>query len=113
MLALVEAVALLRIIDRVDRVALLLEGFDDLASLAGGQFTYAADTVGYVFRVSYAGKPAAFLRGFRALYLALPVNTIIMGWVNLAMAKVLVVISFSSSTTFSALPKQVLRYRLF
>src|SRR5512140_297278 len=36
-----------------------------------------------------AGKPAAFLRGFRALYLALPVNTIIMGWVNLAMAKVL------------------------
>src|SRR3954470_10376323 len=37
----------------------------------------------------YAGKPAAFLPGFRALYLALPVNTIIMGWVNLAMAKVL------------------------
>ncbi len=37
----------------------------------------------------YAGKPAAFLRGFRALYLALPVNTIIMGWVFLAMAKVL------------------------
>lgn len=37
----------------------------------------------------YAGAPAAFLRGFRALYLALPVNTIIMGWVNLAMAKVL------------------------
>src|ERR1051326_2697922 len=37
----------------------------------------------------YSGKPAAFLRGFRALYLALPVNTIIMGWVNLDMAKVL------------------------
>src|ERR1035437_7982809 len=37
----------------------------------------------------YAGKPAAFLRGFRALYLALPVNTMITGWVNLAMAKVL------------------------
>src|SRR5205085_6104246 len=37
----------------------------------------------------YSGKPAAFLRGFRALYLALPVNTIIMGWVNLAMAKIL------------------------
>lgn len=37
----------------------------------------------------YSGKPAAFLRGFRALYLALPVNTIILGWVNLAMAKVL------------------------
>jgi Na+/proline symporter len=37
----------------------------------------------------YAGKPAAFLRGFRALYLAIAVNTIIMGWVNLAMAKIL------------------------
>ena len=37
----------------------------------------------------YAGRPAAFLRAFRALYLALPVNTIIMGWVFLAMAKVL------------------------
>ena len=37
----------------------------------------------------YSGKPAAFLRGFRALYLALPVNTLIMGWVNLAMAKIL------------------------
>src|SRR5437868_4575959 len=37
----------------------------------------------------YSGRPAAFLRGFRALYLALPVNTIIMGWVNLAMAKIL------------------------
>src|SRR5437016_1146640 len=37
----------------------------------------------------YAGKPAAFLRGFRALYLALLINTIIMGWVNLAMANIL------------------------
>lgn len=39
--------------------------------------------------IRYAGRPSAFLRGFRAVYLALPVNTIIMGWVNLAMAKVL------------------------
>ena len=37
----------------------------------------------------YAGRPATFLRGFRAVYLAFPVNTIIMGWVNLAMAKIL------------------------
>ena len=37
----------------------------------------------------YSGAPATFLRAFRAVYLALPVNTIIMGWVNLAMAKVL------------------------
>ncbi|MEK6289350.1 MAG: sodium:solute symporter family protein [Acidobacteriota bacterium] len=39
--------------------------------------------------VRYSGKPAAFLRGFRALYLGLPINCIIMGWVNLAMVKIL------------------------
>ena len=37
----------------------------------------------------YGGKPAAVLRGFRALYLALPVNLIIMGWVRRAMVTVL------------------------
>src|SRR5438876_11760129 len=37
----------------------------------------------------YSGRPAAFLRGFRALYLGLPINCIIMGWVNLAMVKIL------------------------
>ncbi len=37
----------------------------------------------------YSGKPAAFLRGFRAAYLGLLVNILIMGWVNLGMAKVL------------------------
>jgi Na+/proline symporter len=37
----------------------------------------------------YAGRPAAALRVFRALYLALPINLIIIGWVNLAMVKVL------------------------
>src|ERR1044072_447160 len=36
-----------------------------------------------------SGKPAAFLRGFRALYLGLPINCIILGWVNLAMVKIL------------------------
>src|SRR5499433_2972738 len=37
----------------------------------------------------YSGKPAAFLRGFRALYLGVPINCIILGWVNLAMIKIL------------------------
>ena len=37
----------------------------------------------------YSGRPAAFLRGFRAVYLGLLVNILIMGWVNLGMAKVL------------------------
>jgi SSS family solute:Na+ symporter len=39
--------------------------------------------------IRYGGKPATFLRGFRALYLALPVNLIILGWVTLAMVKIL------------------------
>jgi Na+/proline symporter len=37
----------------------------------------------------YSGRPAAFLRGFRALYLGVPINCIIIGWVNLAMLKIL------------------------
>jgi Na+/proline symporter len=40
-------------------------------------------------QLRYAGKPAAFLRGFRALYLGIPINCIILGWVNLAMMKIL------------------------
>src|SRR2546427_10194349 len=39
--------------------------------------------------IRYSGPPAAFLRGFRALYLGLLMNCIILGWVNLAMAKIL------------------------
>src|SRR5882762_405280 len=39
--------------------------------------------------IRYAGRPAAFLRGFRALYLGIPINCIILGWVNLAMVKIL------------------------
>lgn len=36
----------------------------------------------------YSGKSAAILRGFRAFYLAIPINCIAMGWVLLAMAKI-------------------------
>jgi SSS family solute:Na+ symporter len=39
--------------------------------------------------IRYSGKPAAFLRGFRAIYLGIPINCIILGWVNLAMVKIL------------------------
>jgi SSS family solute:Na+ symporter len=39
----------------------------------------------------YSGAPAAFLRGFRALYLALPINLIILGWVTRAMIKILTI----------------------
>jgi Na+/proline symporter len=37
----------------------------------------------------YGGKPAAFLRGFRAVYIALLVNSIIIGWVTGAMVTIL------------------------
>src|SRR5256884_6183514 len=33
----------------------------------------------------YSGKPAAFLRGFRAIYLGLLMNCLILGWVTKAM----------------------------
>jgi SSS family solute:Na+ symporter len=39
--------------------------------------------------VRYSGRPAAILRGFRALYLAIPINLIILGWVTAAMIKIL------------------------
>jgi Na+/proline symporter len=37
----------------------------------------------------YGGRPAAVLRGFRAVYLAIPINLIIMGWVTRAMVTIL------------------------
>ena len=41
--------------------------------------------------VRYSGKPAAALRGFRSLYLAIPINLIILGWVTRAMIKILTI----------------------
>ncbi len=37
----------------------------------------------------YSGKPAAFLRGFKAVYLGLFMNTLIIGWVNVALVTIL------------------------
>jgi solute:Na+ symporter, SSS family len=42
--------------------------------------------------IRYDGRPAAILRAFRALYLALPINMIIIGWVNVAMLTILNVV---------------------
>jgi len=36
----------------------------------------------------YTGKPAAFLRGFRAIYLGLLMNCVILGWVTKAMTSI-------------------------
>lgn len=41
----------------------------------------------------YGGKPASILRGFRAIYLAFPINCIILGWVTVGMAKILTVVT--------------------
>ena len=42
-----------------------------------------------LIELRYSGKAAKFLRGFRALYLAIPINCIILGWVTSAMAKII------------------------
>ncbi len=39
--------------------------------------------------IRYSGRSARFLRGFKALYLGIPVSCIIFGWVTLAMVKII------------------------
>ena len=39
--------------------------------------------------IRYSGKSASFLRGFKAIYLGVFMNCIIMGWVNVALAEIL------------------------
>lgn len=43
--------------------------------------------------IRYSGRPARILRGFRSLYLAFPINCIILGWVTVGMAKILTVLT--------------------
>jgi solute:Na+ symporter, SSS family len=42
--------------------------------------------------IRYSGKPAAFLRGFKALYLGLIMNCLILGWVTNAMVSIISVL---------------------
>ena len=42
--------------------------------------------------IRYAGRPAAFLRGFKALYLGLIMNCLILGWVTNAMVSIISVL---------------------
>ncbi|MCX6352640.1 MAG: hypothetical protein NTX03_12400 [Bacteroidetes bacterium] len=39
--------------------------------------------------IRYSGKPAAVLRGFKAVYLGLFMNSVIIGWVNVALVAIL------------------------
>ena len=42
--------------------------------------------------IRYGGKPAAFLRGFKSIYLGLFMNCFILGWVTRAMVSIITVI---------------------
>ena len=37
----------------------------------------------------YSGKPAAFLRGFKSIYMGIFLNAVVIGWVNVALAAIL------------------------
>jgi len=49
--------------------------------------------------IRYSGPAARFLRGFRAVYVGVVMNMIVIAWVNLAMAKILAVV-FPEVTLF-------------
>jgi Na+/proline symporter len=49
--------------------------------------------------IRYSGPAAKFLRGFRAVYIGIIMNMIVMAWVNLAMVKILAVV-FPNLTFF-------------
>lgn len=53
----------------------------------------------------YSGRPAAFLRGFRAIYLGLLMNCVILGWVTKAMTSII-------SVTFAGSPMLMTTKRL-
>ncbi len=57
--------------------------------------------------IRYSGKAARFLRGFRAVYIGLFMNAIVMAWVNLAMVKILQVM-FPGLTLFGFQEFQIL-----
>src|ERR1700752_1858978 len=51
----------------------------------------------------YSGKPAAFLRGFRAVYLGLLMNCLILGWVTKAMTSIVGSVFGKSESTSLAI----------
>jgi solute:Na+ symporter, SSS family len=54
--------------------------------------------------IRYSGKPARILRGFRSLYLAFPINCIILGWVTVGMAKIITVLFDAQHLVFEVGP---------
>lgn len=57
-----------------------------------------------LIELRYGGKPAAVLRGFKALYLGLLMNVLVIGWVNLAMITIITeFFGFDITTTYMIL----------
>ena len=52
-------------------------------------------------QIRYSGIAAVFLRGFKSLYFGLVINTLFIGWVNMALASIL-------SVFFDIPPKQII-----
>ncbi len=61
--------------------------------------------------IRYSGKAANFLRGFRAVYIGIFMNVIVIAWVNLAMLKILQVMfpefSINGQTSFMLLGNEM------
>lgn len=57
--------------------------------------------------IRYSGKEANFLRGFKAIYIGIGLNAVVMAWVNLAMVKILRVI-FPELTVFGISELEIL-----
>jgi solute:Na+ symporter, SSS family len=53
--------------------------------------------------IRYSGRPARFLRGFKALYLGIPVSCITFGWVTLAMVRIIQTVFGTSGVTALAI----------
>ena len=42
-----------------------------------------------LIEIRYSGKAAAFLRGFKSVYMGIFLNAVIIGWVNIALGSIL------------------------
>ena len=66
------------------------------------------------YELRYSGKAAAFLRGYKALFHAIPHNVLIMGWVTLAMSSIIATMTpFNQWTAIAVCVVVALTYAVF
>jgi len=66
------------------------------------------------YELRYSGKAAAFLRGYKALFNAIPHNVIVMGWVTLAMSSIIATMTpFDRWTAIAVCVSVALTYAVF